>query len=370
MLDGSIPDSIFQCHNLHTINLSKNKLDGTIPSLFGPNFEFIYLHENEIKGSVPNALFHLQQIKVLMLQSNKLTGSIPTYVGKLQHVTKLLLNHNQLKGHIPLELQEIQNVTILHLHHNELEGNAPILQIQSYITDCGRPNFLSMECPSCTMCCNSDDRCQNMKPQMIWKYILFGVGIVCGLALLYYIGKPKEMDVSEIYDRTSIHSFLFVEEIKIPRILYIVCICIQVLLFISYFVAFHQEKYIYQCKSIECIKPQTLKLFGWICIFVFAICFIGPDAVMSLKQIQYGWINKDGRWMLSGFVLLGLVIIAITFLFMHNWALAEDDFDIIFSAIILLLIMQLDNHIFFICQRLSPSWTQTIAESIQLKMGN
>ena len=79
-LTGKIPVAIRFLTRLRTINLSYNKLDGTLdPNLFSnmPFLEQIRFEENEIGGTFPNALFELPNLKTLNLANNAFTGSLP-----------------------------------------------------------------------------------------------------------------------------------------------------------------------------------------------------------------------------------------------------------------------------------------------------
>ena len=162
--------AIFKCKKLKHIDVSQNGLNGLITPSIGDLSEVktIDLSQNRLSGSIPAQLFKAIGIHRLSLQSNKLTGSIPMEVANLQNATILKLDHNTLKGVIPTQLSTLKQLEYLHLHSNRLTGEAPQVQFvnvtkNSFITDCGDPSFIfgeTVKCIGCTMCCNSEDVCQ------------------------------------------------------------------------------------------------------------------------------------------------------------------------------------------------------------------
>merc|ERR1719162_476796 len=148
----------------------------------------IELQENKLSGSIPNTLFDLSHIETLMLQSNQLTGSIPTLIGLVINATVIGLNHNNIKGTIPAELTGLKNLQRVHLHQNELTGTAPNIGIESFITDCGQPSYLlssPLKCDSCTMCCNSERKCQKFTTTKVSTvFIAFLVSILLPIMIV------------------------------------------------------------------------------------------------------------------------------------------------------------------------------------------
>ena len=235
-MQGKIPDELFDSLQLRTIDISKNKLNGTVPILIEQlkNIENIRFNENQIGGSLPPEIFSLTRIKVLMMQSNKLTGSIPTSVGTLHNLTLLILNHNSLKGQNPLWLQNLTQSETLHLHHNQLTGIAPkftVTDVTSFIADCGFPNYALPEPLTyhCTMCCNSEGACQEIRPTSnVFKSSMQIVGLttICMISQLslrsickIVFGKGQ-INLKDVYTNTSVHSFVSAEGI-IPKVIYV-----------------------------------------------------------------------------------------------------------------------------------------------------
>ena len=390
MLQGGIPDDLFNCPQLRTIDISQNKFNGTVPESLGKLYNIVNIrfYENEIKGSLPTQIFDLTQIEVLMIQSNKLTGSIPTIIGNLMNLRQLTLNHNSLKGNIPSQLHSMKQLEIVHLHHNQLTGTSPdITDLTSYITDCGFPYYAlhnPLKCDSCTMCCNSDGSCQEIKLKSnIWKTSMQVIGLsILGFMSLLSLKSiiktafgDEEPKLIEIYSNTSVHSFMFAKGI-IPKIIY----CLSIILQIALFVVFKEAsdiskeitdwKFTYQCPDnrIECIDLKKVNNRGWFMFTTVVVCFLGPDIVLSAKQLNQGAILRHAPLIISGFISLFLSSFAIYCSFLYNRALAEKNTDLILNAVVLIFIMEMDNQIYKIFKKLFPKWTERVEKEIRNEM--
>ena len=391
-MQGGIPDELFDCLQLRTIDVSQNKFNGSVPILLGQlsKIENIRFNENEFKGNLPTQMFNLANIKTFMMQSNQLTGSIPVSVRNLKYMKHLILNHNSLKGNIPSELSNLKQLETLHLHHNQLTGFAANITeagVTSYITDCGFPNYAlphPLKCHSCTMCCNSEGTCQEIKLRSnMWKIstqiiVLTMLGLILILSLrsiIKIVLDNGQIDLKDIYSESSVHAFIFAMG-KTPKIIYFLSMCLQIGLFVVYVLASDINKedtdwrFTYQCphNRIDCIDLKKANNFGWV-MFTFVIfCFIGPDAVMSIKQLDQGIIRRDISLLASGVMLLFLTIFAIYSSFMYNRALVEKNTDLILNAVVLIFIMQLDDQMYTICEKLLPKWTENVKKDISDKM--
>merc|ERR1712194_700676 len=106
-----------------------------------------------------------------------------TLIGLFINATVIGLNHNNIKGTIPAELTDLKNLEKIHLHQNELTGTAPEIDIESFITDCGQPSYLlssPLKCDSCTMCCNSERKCQEFtSTSLVFITGTYGARLVC-----------------------------------------------------------------------------------------------------------------------------------------------------------------------------------------------
>ena len=390
LLQGTLANAIFECKMLKRIDLSQNTFNGAIPPNIGglASLRIVRLNENKLSGSIPVELFNAKKIEELIISSNELTGSIPTQVGNLQNSTILTFNHNSFKGVIPNELRGMQHLKLLHLHHNQLTGKAPQMTFRNitkdtFITDCGHPSYLlgeAVECKTCTMCCNSEDVCQE---KIEWKLstplisIIFSIAVPIGLGIvIFFIVKTtakfvlwdfmKERSILLYYSADSVYCFIFTNS-PTAGIIYFMTAAIQICLFAAYLNAssmdffFSSNAYPFICpdNSFECepIHFNFVGIFGWILFFVVTVLYLAKDVGMSLIQITKGTTLTDYRLMMSGIVLLSLTILASFTSYVYNASSVETTADLITNAVILFFINDIDERVMSALNVLVPDWT-------------
>nr|GMD65434.1 systemin receptor SR160 [Ipomoea batatas] len=137
-LSGSIPGELGNCSSLLWLDLNTNFLNGSIPpALFKQSanislplalqlFRYIWHDKIEQYHSVSIKIFHHNgSMSFLDLSYNKLEGTIPKELGSMQYLRFLHLGHNDLSGPIPQELGDLENVERLYLSDNRLNGSIP-----------------------------------------------------------------------------------------------------------------------------------------------------------------------------------------------------------------------------------------------------
>ena len=126
-LSGTIPPELGNLSNLERLYLGSNELIGTIPPELGnlSNLEFLDLPHNQLIGTIPPELGNLSNLLDLNLGGNELSGTIPPELGNLSNLNDLFLGGNELSGTIPPELGNLSNLEFLDLPHNQLSGNIP-----------------------------------------------------------------------------------------------------------------------------------------------------------------------------------------------------------------------------------------------------
>ncbi|KAK1421332.1 hypothetical protein QVD17_23582 [Tagetes erecta] len=242
----------FQFSKLRILDLSQNKLFGTLPSTYFSNLKAmmnvseeeneenyskspigynIYYHttvvfkgasyelvrifttlttidlsDNIFEGSIPDIIGSLKSLKVLNLSRNSLTGHIPYVLGNLSKIESLDLSWNQLVGEIPQQLTDLTFLEVLNLSQNHLAGRIPqerqfnTFEGNSYS---GNPELCGFPLPK--KCENNHETDQNSvqtedghdtENGFTWKEVVlgYGCGTLLGLVMGYLMlstGKPK-----------------------------------------------------------------------------------------------------------------------------------------------------------------------------------
>mmetsp|Transcript_15604 Transcript_15604/g.18135 ORF Transcript_15604/g.18135 Transcript_15604/m.18135 type:complete len:428 (+) Transcript_15604:276-1559(+) len=100
-------------------------------------------------------------VSEINLSSNRLSGTIPDVVSKLEGLRSLLLENNFLYGQVPSSLGQLSSLQILEISNNELTGEVPesVCRLREYgdlttfISDCGgSDNDIECSPTCCTEC--------------------------------------------------------------------------------------------------------------------------------------------------------------------------------------------------------------------------
>lgn len=127
-LKGQFPTGIRNCTSLTGLDLSNNKLSGSIPSDISSILHFVtslILSSNSFTGLIPPSLANCTYLNFLELDNNRFNGSIPLELSLLGRLKTFSVANNLLTGQIP----KFPNATI----HRDNYANNPGL--------CGRPIF-------------------------------------------------------------------------------------------------------------------------------------------------------------------------------------------------------------------------------------
>jgi hypothetical protein len=121
---GSLPSEIKHLQSLETISVKKNQVKGYIPTdiVVLPRIKHLILSDNNITGSIPSFLVSSTSLQTIRFDNNMLFGTIPPWIRSNSNLSIISLNNNGLYGSIPTELSSIQNLTTLYLHENKLTG--------------------------------------------------------------------------------------------------------------------------------------------------------------------------------------------------------------------------------------------------------
>uniref|UniRef100_A0A1J3JWM3 non-specific serine/threonine protein kinase n=1 Tax=Noccaea caerulescens TaxID=107243 RepID=A0A1J3JWM3_NOCCA len=128
-LSGSISPAISALTNLKVLNLTSNRLSGTVPD-FSPlkNLEILDISVNFLTGEFPNWIGNLTRLVSLGLGNNHYEeGEIPNSIGGLKKLTWLYLARSNLTGHIPHSIFDLHALETFDVARNAIAGDFPPL---------------------------------------------------------------------------------------------------------------------------------------------------------------------------------------------------------------------------------------------------
>ncbi|KAK8687965.1 hypothetical protein V6N13_086754 [Hibiscus sabdariffa] len=108
-LSGQLPQSLEYCRSLQTLDLSANKLSGSIPPQICswlPYLVTLDLSSNDLFGSIPPELSNCAYLNSLVLSNNRLSGSIPYQLSSLNRLKRFSVANNDLSGAIPSSFED------------------------------------------------------------------------------------------------------------------------------------------------------------------------------------------------------------------------------------------------------------------------
>ena len=85
----------------------------------------IDLSKNKLNGSIPSELGNLTKVRALNLSHNDLIGQIPATFSNLVQIESLDLSFNMLSGRIPPQLNQLSSLAVFSVAHNNLSGDTP-----------------------------------------------------------------------------------------------------------------------------------------------------------------------------------------------------------------------------------------------------
>ncbi|XP_022637424.1 receptor-like protein 12 [Vigna radiata var. radiata] len=128
-ISGSIPkwlheNLLHSWKNISSIDLSFNKLQGDLP--IPPNgIGFFSVSNNQLSGDISSALCNASTLSILNLAHNNLTGLIPQCLATFPSLWALDLQDNNLYGNIPDNFSKGNAFKTLKLNGNHLKGPLP-----------------------------------------------------------------------------------------------------------------------------------------------------------------------------------------------------------------------------------------------------
>ncbi|KAJ8562153.1 hypothetical protein K7X08_011444 [Anisodus acutangulus] len=127
-LIGQFPDFSSKLLSLYWIDISENRLSGQIPGSLGSlsNLMFLRLSGNNLSGELPSSLRNCTKMFSIDLSNNQLSGLIPAWLGEtMRSLLILSVRDNRFSGPIPLKICSLSALHILDLSGNNLSGSIP-----------------------------------------------------------------------------------------------------------------------------------------------------------------------------------------------------------------------------------------------------
>ncbi|XP_009772943.1 probable LRR receptor-like serine/threonine-protein kinase At1g53430 [Nicotiana sylvestris] len=125
-LTGILPPEFAELIHLRELDLSRNFLNGSIPSSYGKlRVTILSLLGNRISGVIPKELGDIDTLEELNLENNLLEGPLPPNLGSLSRLSKMRLSANNLTGTIPENFSNLKNLTEFTIDGNRISGTIP-----------------------------------------------------------------------------------------------------------------------------------------------------------------------------------------------------------------------------------------------------
>nr|CAA05268.1 Cf-4 [Solanum habrochaites] len=128
-LRGILPERVFHLSDLEFLDLSSNpQLTVRFPTTkwnSSASLMKLYLYNVNIDDRIPESFSHLTSLHKLYMSRSNLSGPIPKPLWNLTNIVFLDLNNNHLEGPIPSNVSGLRNLQILWLSSNNLNGSIP-----------------------------------------------------------------------------------------------------------------------------------------------------------------------------------------------------------------------------------------------------
>ncbi|KAJ0873980.1 putative non-specific serine/threonine protein kinase [Helianthus annuus] len=125
-LAGVLPEEFANLTNLTEIDLSRNYINGTIPTRFSQlRVSILNLIGNRISGSIPEEIGDISTLEELVLENNLLEGPLPQSLGRLPRLRRFLASANNFTGTIPESYGNLTNLEDFRIDGSSLSGRIP-----------------------------------------------------------------------------------------------------------------------------------------------------------------------------------------------------------------------------------------------------
>ncbi|KAL3934995.1 MAG: hypothetical protein SGBAC_009402 [Bacillariaceae sp.] len=107
-LKGTIPSELAGLSDLQSLDFRSNSLNGAIPFEFKfPAINETYMDSNHLNGTINLQLQFMKELQTLSLGHNHFTGTLPAAIGLANKLRYINLKDNQLSGTLPTEMSNL-----------------------------------------------------------------------------------------------------------------------------------------------------------------------------------------------------------------------------------------------------------------------
>ncbi|KAF7825006.1 receptor protein-tyrosine kinase CEPR2 [Senna tora] len=126
-LRGEIPESIYEMEALETLDISRNKISGTLSRsiLKLRNIYKIELFSNNLTGQIPVELANLTKLQEIDISMNNMYGRLPELIGSMKNLVVFQLYENNFSGEIPSGFADMQHLIGFSIYRNNFTGTIP-----------------------------------------------------------------------------------------------------------------------------------------------------------------------------------------------------------------------------------------------------
>jgi len=265
-----------------------------------------------------------------------------------------------------------------------------------FISDCGSPSAFdeAVNCPNCTMCCNSREDCNpQATPGLLeiessgfdnyetfaWVFALSVVGlclfVLLGSSVVDYV---KHGSLPSTFQRTpsmqmldtkyaidiigvgSVYSFLLGSNIG-GWLIALVTIGLQTFMLWPFILAADFDLandnsdlvYTWKCNrdSIICKDKNDLSPYGWVVFAVLMAAFLSKDVFSGAKMIVLAGKRRHSTQRRVKFFIGGTFLVSITVFILYvsaiyNKTIATSNTDLIINSVAILFIMEIDERVY------------------------
>ncbi|XP_052291612.1 probable leucine-rich repeat receptor-like serine/threonine-protein kinase At3g14840 isoform X1 [Citrus sinensis] len=125
-LPGRLPPELTRLPFLQEIDLTRNYLNGTIPSEWASlPLVNVSLYGNRLTDAIPKAFASISTLANLTLEFNQFSGDLPAELGNLINLEKLHLNSNNFTGKLPESFANLTRLKHFRISDNHFTGQIP-----------------------------------------------------------------------------------------------------------------------------------------------------------------------------------------------------------------------------------------------------